>query len=72
VIYSGLQTSAALAGLGNSFLRFTQGVARQLALPWAIIFRACSPLELPSRPKSDLLNSPQKKIRALKAGGAVD
>src|SRR6266511_323463 len=35
--------SVALTGL-EGFLPFTQGVARGLALPWAIICRAFSPL----------------------------
>ncbi len=35
--------SFALTGLGGFVARFPQGVARRLALPWAIIFRAFSP-----------------------------
>jgi len=42
--------SFALTGL-EVFAIFTQGVARRLALPWAILFRAFSPMKLPSRRK---------------------
>jgi len=70
VIFLVRKTLPPLQGL-ESFWRLAQGGARRLALPWAIIFRAFSPMELPSRPESDLLDSPKNKFRALKAGDEV-